>query len=168
MAAIPQIFEEAPPISCVGLNSDNFLQISVPTFLLGTKMAPTVPIIERVFTTLPNNSRQILPGIVAPVTHAGAVGDAIETFLRHVRPVDRRRGAGSGRPYQKLQLSWIAARFRKSHPNETQRADHRGRPARSPHLVTRPDRDRCRNWRLSAACPPPDWLRGQRQIIYRR
>ena len=84
MVMIPQIVEEAPLVSCDDLNSDDFSQISVPTFLLGTKMGPTpaMPIIERISAALPNSSRQTLSGMghMAPVTHAGAVGDAIETF----------------------------------------------------------------------------------------
>ena len=84
MAVIPQIVEEAPLVSCDDLNSDNFSQISVPTFLLGTEMGPppAAPIIERISAALPNSSRQTLSGMghMAPVTHAGAVGDAIETF----------------------------------------------------------------------------------------
>lgn len=84
MAVIPQIVEEAPLVSCDDLNSDDFSQISVLTFLLGTEMGPppAAPIIERISDALPNSSRQTLSGMghMAPVTHAGAVGDAIETF----------------------------------------------------------------------------------------
>jgi len=84
MVMIPQIVEEAPLVSCDDLNSDDFSQISLPTFLLGTKMGPppAMPIIERISAALPNSSRQTLSGMghMAPVTHAGAVGDAIETF----------------------------------------------------------------------------------------
>jgi len=84
IAVIAQIVEEAPLVSCDDLNSDDFTQISVPTFLLRTEMGPppAAPIIERISAALPNSAWQTLSGMghMAPVTHAGAVGDAIETF----------------------------------------------------------------------------------------
>jgi len=85
MAVIPQIVEEAPLVSCDDLTGHDFSEIDVPTLLIGTENGPppAAPIIRRIADAIPGAKETHLAGAghMAPITHAGIVGNTISGFL---------------------------------------------------------------------------------------